>query len=122
MTANTRPSLWRRIKANRNTRFSGGSIGVGMRILGTALLILGLGLCFAIDDWEFIGLVPMAVGVTLQTIGEKRASTLALAKVTLLAQMEKKATRHPQKHTDNMELSADVLQLLERLNRSSKLR
>ena len=125
MTADTRPSLWRRLKANRNVRFLGGSVGVGMRILGATLLIVGFGLCFAIDDWEFIGLVPMAVGLTLLTIGEKKASTLALAQAALLAQMEKKTVCLPQKQSstaDNMELSAEVLQLLERLNRSSKLR
>ena len=96
-----------------------------MRILGAALLILGFGLCFAIDDWEFIGLVPIAVGLTFLTIGEKKASTLALAQATVLAQMEKKTVRLPQKKlstADNMELSSEVLQLLERLNRSSKLR
>jgi len=96
-----------------------------MRILGATLLIVGFGLCFAIDDWEFIGLVPMAVGLTLLTIGEKKASTLALAQAALLAQMEKKTICLPQKKSpaaDNIELSAEVLQLLERLNRSSKLR
>jgi len=124
MTADTRLSLWRRLKANRNVRFLGGSVGVEMRILGATLLIVGFGLCFAIDDWEFIGLVPMAVGLTLLTIGEKKASTLALAQAALLAQMEKKTICLPQKQSsaaDN-ELSAEVLQLLERLNRSSKLR
>lgn len=96
-----------------------------MRVLGVALLTLGLGLCFAFDDWEFIGLVPMAIGFTFLTIGEKKASALALAQAALIAQAERKAVRRPQKRlptADNMELSSEVLQLLERLNRSSKLR
>ena len=96
-----------------------------MRILGVALLTLGLGLCFAIDDWEFIGLVPVAIGFTLLTIGEKKASALALAQAALIAQAERQAVRRPQKQlrtADGTELSSEVLQLLERLNRSSKLR
>ena len=35
--------------------------GVGMRIPGATLLILGFVLCFAIDDWEFVGLIPMGM-------------------------------------------------------------
>jgi cadmium resistance protein CadD (predicted permease) len=97
-----------------------------MRILGAALLILGFALCFfAIEEWEFIGLVPMAIGFTVLAIGEKRASTLALAQAALIAQREKRAVRFPQKQlptVDNIELSSEVLQLLEKLNRRSNLR
>ena len=96
-----------------------------MRVLGVALLTLGLGLCFAIDDWEFIGLVPVAIGFTLLTIGEKKASALALTQAALIAQAERQPVRRPQKQlptADSTELSPEVLQLLERLNRSSKLR
>lgn len=87
-----------------------------MRVLGVALLTLGLGLCFAIDDWEFIGLVPVAIGFTLLTIGEKKASALALAQAALIAQAERQPVRRPQKQlskADNVELSSEVLQLLE---------
>ena len=78
-----------------------------------------------IDGWEFIGLVPLAIGLTLLAIAEKKASALALAQATSLAQMEKQAPRASQKQlptVDKIELSSEVLQLLERLNRSSKLR
>ena len=89
MIADIRPSLWRRSKANKNVRFLSDFVGVGMRIPGATLLILGFGLCFVIDDWEFIGLVPMAIGLTLLTIAEKKASALALAQATSFAQIEK---------------------------------
>ncbi len=96
-----------------------------MRIPGAVLLILGFSLCFAIDDWEFVGLVPMVIGLVLLTIAEKKASTLALAQVGSFAQIEKRAvrrSRHQLPEADSMELSTEVSQLLERLNRSSKLR
>ncbi len=78
-----------------------------------------------IDDWEFIGLVPMAIGLALLAIAEKKASALALAQATSLAKMEKQPPRSSQKQlpsADKIELSSEVLQLLERLNRNSKLR
>jgi hypothetical protein len=106
-------------------RFLSDYIGVGMRIPGAALLILGLGSCFVIDDWEFIGLVPLAIGLALLAIAEKKASALALAQATSLAKMEKQPPRASQKQlptADKIELSSEVLQLLERLNRNSKLR
>lgn len=96
-----------------------------MRVLGGALLTLGLGLCFAIDDCEFIGLVPVAIGFTLLTIGEKKASALALTRAALIAPAARQSVRRPQKQlppADSTELSPEVLQLLERLNRSSKHR
>jgi hypothetical protein len=96
-----------------------------MRILGAALLILGFALCFVIDDWEFIGLVPMAIGLTLVAIAERKASALVLAQATSFAQMEKQAPPASQERlptADKIELNSEVLQLLERLNRSSKLR
>ena len=125
MIADVRPSLWKRAKATKNERFLSDFFGVGMRIPGAALLILGFGSCFVIDDWEFIGLVPMAIGLALLAIAEKRASALALTQATSFAQMEKQAPRASQKQlptADKIELSSEVLQLLERLNRSSKLR
>jgi hypothetical protein len=124
MIAGVRPSLWKRAKATKNERLFCDFFGVGMRIPGAALLILGFGLCFVIDEWEFVGLVPMAIGLTLLAIAEKKASALALAQATSFAQMEK-APRASQKHlptADKIELSSEVQQLLERLNRSSKLR
>jgi hypothetical protein len=96
-----------------------------MRIPGAALLILGFVLCFAIDDWEFVGLAPMAVGFVLLAVAEKQASTLALAQAAFFTPIEKQAPRPSQKPfspTDTIEHSSEVLQLLERLNRSSKLR
>jgi 8-oxo-dGTP diphosphatase len=120
-----RPSLWRRAKAIKNVRFLSDFIGVGMRIPGTTLLILGFVLCFTIDEWEFIGLIPMATGLILLAIAEKKASALALAQAAPFAQMEKQAPRPSQKQlptADTIDLSSEVLQLLERLNRNSKLR
>jgi hypothetical protein len=105
--------------------FLSGFIGVGMRIPAAVLLILGLALCFAIDECEFIGLFPMAVGLILLAIAEKKASALALAQAASFAQMEKQAPRPSQKQVptaDSIELSYEVVQLLERLNRSSKPR
>jgi hypothetical protein len=105
--------------------FLSGFIGVGMRIPAAVLLILGLALCFAIDECEFIGLFPMAVGLILLAIAEKKASALALAQAASFAQMEKQAPRPSQKQVptaDSIELSSEVVQLLERLNRSSKPR
>ncbi|WP_213287257.1 hypothetical protein [Bradyrhizobium sp. sGM-13] len=125
MIANTRPSLWRRAKANKNVRFLSNFIGVRMRIAGATLLILGFVLCFAIDDWEFIGLFPMAIGLILLAIAERKASALALAQAASRAQMEKQAPRPSQKQlptADVIEVSSEVLQLLEKLNRSSKPR
>lgn len=95
-----------------------------MRIPGAALLIFGFSLCFAIDDWEFVGLIPMVVGLILLTIAEKKASALALAQVASFVQIEEQAPRPFQHHlpaAGSMDLSSEVLQLLERLNRSSKL-
>jgi hypothetical protein len=125
MIADLPPRLWRRAKAIKNMRFLSDCVGAGMRIPGATFLILGFILCFAIDDWEFVGLAPMAVGLILLAIAEKKASTLALAQAASFAQMEKQAPRPPQKPlptADTTELSSEVLQLLERLNRSSKLR
>jgi hypothetical protein len=102
-----------------------GFFGVRMRISEAALLILGFGLCFVIDDWEFVGLVPMAIGLTLLAIAEKKASALALAQARSFAQTEKQAPGASQKQlptADKIELSSEVQQLLERLNRISKLR
>ena len=93
MIADVRPSLWKRAKAIKNERFLSDFFGVGMRIPGAALLILGFGLCFVIDDWEFVGLVPMAIGLMLLAIAEKKASALALAQAASFAQMEKQAPR-----------------------------
>ncbi|KRR18697.1 hypothetical protein CQ13_09570 [Bradyrhizobium retamae] len=95
-----------------------------MRIAGATLLILGLVLCFAIDDWEFIGLFPMAIGLILLAVAERKASALALAQAASFA-LEKQAPRPFQKQlptADTIELSSEVIQLFERLDRSSKLR
>ena len=125
MIADARPSLWRCAKAIRNGRFFSYFVGAEMRISGAALLVLGFTLCFAIEEWEFLGLIPMTVGVILLAIAEKRASALALAQAASFAQIEKQAPRPSQKQlpaADTTELSPEVRQLLERLNRSSKLR
>jgi hypothetical protein len=61
-----------------------------MRIPGAALLILGLFLCFAIDDLEFVGLIPMGIGLILLTIAEKKASALALAQVGSFERRDKR--------------------------------
>jgi hypothetical protein len=125
MIADTRPTLWRRAKAIKNVRFFSDSIGVGMRIPGTTLLTLAFVLCFAIEDWEFIGVIPMTIGLILLALAEKKASALALAEAASFAQIEKQVPRPSQKQlptADTTELSSEVRQLLERLNRSSKLR
>ena len=101
------------------------AIGVGMRIPGAALLILGLFLCFAIDEWEFVGLIPMGIGLILLTIAEKKASALALAQVGSFERIDKRIPPTPQNQLstgDTVQLSSEVLQLLERLNRSSRPR
>ena len=100
-------------------------LGWGCVFLGQLFLSSVSGLCFAIDEWEFVGLIPMAIGLILMAIAEKKASALALAQAGSFAQMEKQAPRPSQQQlptADKMELSSEVLQLLERLNRSSKLR
>jgi multisubunit Na+/H+ antiporter MnhG subunit len=96
-----------------------------MRILGATLLILGFAICFAIEDGEFFGLVPTAIGVVLLIIAEKRQSDLALAQAAFIAETEKQAPRLTQKQlptAEKIELNSEVLELLERLNRTSKLR
>jgi hypothetical protein len=106
-------------------RFLSDFTEVGMRIPGAALLILGFVLCFVIDEWEFVSLIPMAIGLILLIIAEKKASALALAQVRSFASMENQVPRPSQNRlpmVDSKELSSEVLQLLERLNRSSKLR
>ena len=120
-----RPSLLTHGKANKNVRFLNDFIGVGMRIPGAALLILGLFLCFAIDDLEFVGLIPMGIGLILLTIAEKKASALALAQVGSFERIDKRIPPTPQNQlptADTVQLSSEVLQLLERLNRSSRPR
>ena len=110
-------------KVNKNVRFLNDFIGVGMRIPGAALLILGLFLCFAIDDLEFVGLIPMGIGLILLTIAEKKA--LALAQVGSFERIDKRIPPTPQNHlptADTVQLSSEALQLLERLNRSSRPR
>ena len=119
------PKLVTHGKANKNVRFLNDFIGVGMRIPGAALLILGLFLCFAIDDWEFVGLIPMGIGLILLTIAEKKASALALAQVGSFERIDKRIPPTSQNHlptADTVQLSSEVLQLLERLNRSSRPR
>ena len=100
-------------------------VGVGMRVAGAALLILGYLSCFAIDDWEFVGLIPMGIGVICLTIAENKASALSLAEAASFKQIDKRAPSPSQTQlprADASELSSEVLQLLERLNRSSKPR
>jgi hypothetical protein len=65
---------------------------LGGRCISLGQLFLSL-LCFAIDDWEFVGLIPMVIGLILLTIAEKKASALALAQVASLTQIEEQAPR-----------------------------
>ena len=96
-----------------------------MRIAGSALLVLGFLSCFATDEWEFVGLIPMGIGVICLAIAENRVSALSLAEVASFKRIDKRApspSRNQLPAVDASELSSEVLQLLERLNRSSRSR
>ena len=99
-----------------------------MRIAGAAFLILGLLFSFSIDDWEavghvlmLIGFIPMGIGIVLLVIAENRAPALTAEVVSFKRRMDKWTPLSPnQLPTDTKQLSsAEVLHLLESLNRSS---
>jgi hypothetical protein len=97
-----------------------------MRITGAALLILGLLLSFSVEDWEAVGLIPTGIGLILLTIAENQASALGSTEVETFDQQMKKRVAPPSQTqlptADPMLLSPEVLQLLERLSRSSSQR
>ena len=87
-----------------------------MRILGAAILIAGLLLCVSDDDGEPLGVIPMVAGLIILALGERRAKTLALAKVKMgpgaLGPM-RNALLKPAPE----QLSPEVQELFERLKR-----
>ena len=52
-----------------------------MNAVGAAVLVLGALLCVAVEDGELLGIVPMASGVMMLAVAQRRAKALELAKV-----------------------------------------
>ena len=92
-----------------------------MRILGIVLVLVGFLLCVAIEDWEASGLIPIGIGIILVTVAKKHEEAFSLAETKI------ERTLPPPKQNqlladETVQLSPEVLQLLERLSRNSKPR
>jgi hypothetical protein len=95
-----------------------------MRIVGAVLYIFGLALCFSIEGWEPIGLIPMGLGVAVLAIAEREARDPTVEEgISSEMSLHRKLLRPSRNRLPEKEelpISVEIELLLERLSRLSR--